>query len=188
MLVMHGLGDSMEGYRVVPDLLQVPDMSYLLVNAPDHYFGGYSWYDYEGNAGPGVERSRGLLFELLDAQRDAGFPSEQTIIFGFSQGCLMTLEVGAKYPHKLAACIGVSGYSHDPEALLSDRSAVANDQRFLLTHGIYDPVVPFDRTKQQVEKFRAAGMQIEFQEYPKDHTIIEPEWRKIREFMVEGAG
>lgn len=188
MLVMHGLGDSMEGYRVVPDLLQVPDMNYLLVNAPDHYFGGYSWYDYEGDARPGIERSGGLLFELLDAQREAGFPTEQTIVFGFSQGCLMTLEVGFRYPHQLAGCIGVSGYSHDPDDLLANRSAVANEQMFLLTHGTLDPVVPFARTKRQVNQFQDAGMQIEFHEYPKEHTIVEPEWRRIREFMIECGG
>lgn len=187
MLVMHGLGDSMEGYREVPRLLQVPDMNYLLVNAPDHYFGGYSWYDYEGDPAPGVERSREMLFEVLDVQREAGFPTEQTMVFGFSQGCLMTLEVGFRYPHKLAGCIGVSGYSNDPVGLLASRSSVAKEQQFLQTHGTMDPVVPFERTQNQVEQFQAAGMQIEFEQYPKAHTIVEPEWRRIREFIVACA-
>ena len=102
MVVLHGLGDSMEGYRFLPDALQLPWLNYLLVNAPDEYYGGYSWYDIYTAPDPGVERSRKALFDLLDAQREAGFPSEQTTVFGFSQGCLMTLEIACRYPHRLA--------------------------------------------------------------------------------------
>ena len=43
-----------------------------------------------------------------DAQREAGFPTEQTILFGFSQGCLMVLEAGLRYPHRFAGVIGIS--------------------------------------------------------------------------------
>src|SRR6185369_9983471 len=89
MVVLHGLGDSMEGYRWLPEMLAFPWLNYLLVNAPDPYYGGFSWYDFASDAGPGIERSRRFLFNLLDAQRAAGFSSEQTIVFGFSQGCLM---------------------------------------------------------------------------------------------------
>ncbi|MGD0615867.1 MAG: serine esterase, partial [Verrucomicrobiota bacterium] len=64
-IMLHGLGDSLEGYRWLPEAMGLPWMNYLLVNAPDEYFGGYSWFDFEGDIVPGVERSRRLLFELL---------------------------------------------------------------------------------------------------------------------------
>lgn len=183
MLVLHGLGDSLEGYRFLPDVLQLPDLNFLLVNAPDHYFGGFSWYDYQGEEKAGVDRSREMLFELLDQQRDQGFSSADTLMFGFSQGCLMTLEVGCRYPHKLAGCVGVSGYSHDPDKLLANLSAVAKEQKFLLTHGTDDPVVPFQRTEQQVERFRTSGLDMAWHAFPKVHTIIEEEIRTIRAFV-----
>src|ERR1043165_8410627 len=86
MIVLHGLGDSMDGYRWLPAALRATWLNHLLVNAPDSYYGGYSGYDYAGDARPGVLRSRRLLFELLDRQCENGFPAEQTILFGFSQG------------------------------------------------------------------------------------------------------
>jgi len=185
MLVLHGLGDSAEGYRMFVEMLGIPGMNYLLVNAPDHYFGGYSWYEYEGDAKPGVERSRKLLAELLDQQREQGFASEHTFMFGFSQGCLMTLETGTKYSHKLAGCVGVSGYSHDPDALLTNLSPVAKEQEFLITHGTHDPVVPFDRTEAQIKRFREAGLQMDWHVFPKVHTIMGEEVTLIREFVTQ---
>jgi len=58
MIMLHGLGDSIEGYRWLPEALNLPWLNYLLVNAPDEYYGGYSWYDFAGNIAPGVARSR----------------------------------------------------------------------------------------------------------------------------------
>ena len=143
MIVLHGLGDSTAGFRWLPATLGLPWMNYLLVNAPDSYYGGYSWYDFTGDMAIGVKRSRGLLFELLDAQRARGFPTESTTLFGFSQGCLMTIEVGARYPHRFAGLVGISGYVSDPEELVEELSPVARQQRLLITHGFEDPIVPF---------------------------------------------
>src|SRR5437660_10984667 len=131
LIMLHGLGDSMEGYRWLPEALDLPWLNYLLVNAPEEYYGGYSWYDFAGDIGPGVARSRKLLFELLDVQRAKGFPTEQTVFGGFSQGCLMALEVGLRYPHRFAGIVGISGHVCEPEKLVEQLSPVANQQHIL---------------------------------------------------------
>lgn len=188
MVVLHGLGDSMDGYRWLPEALRLDALNYLLVNAPDEYYGGWSWYDLPGDAAPGVVRSRKLLFGLLDSLRERGFPTEQTLLFGFSQGCLMTLETGLRYPHRLAGLIGVSGYVHDPERLLREMPPGATQQRVLLTHGTYDPLIPISRTRAQVQLLRGAGLQIEWREFAKEHTIAgEAELAVIRAFAA-GTG
>ncbi len=183
MIVLHGLGDSMAGYAWVPQVMQFPWLNYLLVNAPDPYFGGYSWYDYAGEADTGVRRSIKLLSGLLDAQRQLGYPTEQTILSGFSQGCLMTLESGLRYPHRFAALIGLSGYVLDANTLLREASSVAKAQHVLVTHGRQDPLIPFDRVKRQMEQLRAGGLNLEWHEFDKPHTIIEEEIALLREYI-----
>src|SRR6476646_1148143 len=174
LIALHGLGDSMEGYRDVPHWLQVPWMNYLLVNAPDPYYTGFSWYDFAGDAAPGIQRSRALLTKLLDSLRPR-FPSEQTVILGFSQGCLMTLETGLRYPHKLAALVGISGYVHDAAKLAQELSPVAREQKILWTHGSRDPLIPLDGVREQKAQLQAAGLNIEWREFQKEHTIVPPE-------------
>jgi len=184
MVVMHGLGDSIAGFRWLPRALELPWLNYLLVNAPDRYYQGFSWYDFGGDPEPGIVRSRKLLFELLDEQRRKGFPSEQTMVSGFSQGCLMTWEAGLRYPHRLAGLVGISGYAHDEKRALQELSPVACEQRFLITHGTMDPMVPFDAVKQQVAVLKAAGLNIDWREFDKGHTIAgEEELAVIRDFV-----
>lgn len=187
LIALHGLGDSTAGYRWLPSVLRLPWLNCLLVNAPDSYYGGYSWYDFAGEPEPGIRRSRELLFKLLDTQRKQGFPSEQTTLFGFSQGCLMVWEMGLRYPHRLAGLVGVSGYAHEPQQTVKELSDQALRQRFLITHGTQDPLIPFADARRQVEFLKSAGLRIQWKEFVKPHTIAgEEEIDVIREFIEAG--
>ena len=183
MIVLHGLGDSINGYSWMPSEMQLPWMNYLLVNAPDEYYGGYSWYDIYGEAAPGIDRSRKLLIQLLDQKCSEGFSAENIFMFGFSQGCLMTLEAGLCYPQKLAGLIGISGYIHNLEGLINRAASISKQQKILITHGTYDPLLPFLPVKKQMQKLKELGYSIEWHEFHKEHTIAgEEELKVIRDF------
>jgi len=186
MIMLHGLGDSIEGYRWWPEAMALPWMNYLLVNAPDDYYGGYSWFDIDDQA-PGVLRSRKLLFALLDDLRAKNFPAEQITLGGFSQGCLMTMDVGLRYPHRLAGLVGISGWVFELEKTLQELSPVARSQRVLMTHGTNDPMVPIERVRPQIPQLKAAGLNVDWREFPKVHTIHgEIEMVVIRDFVRAG--
>jgi phospholipase/carboxylesterase len=184
MVVLHGLGDSMEGYRWLPETLGLSWLNYLLVNAPDPYFGGHSWYDFSGDPDQGVRRSRALLTELLDHWHDRGYAPNRTLLFGFSQGCLMTLDVGLRYPPGLAGLVGISGYVHRPDELMSELAPGARQLPILITHGTLDPLIPFQPVRAQFADLRARGLRIEWHAFVKAHTIEgESELKRIRDFV-----
>ena len=186
-VVLHGLGDSIEGWRWLPGALDLPDMNYLLVNAPDEYYGGYSWFDYPGDIAPGIHRSRKLLFELLDDLRAKNFSADQITLGGFSKGSLMSIETGLRYPHRLAGIVGISGWVFEIEKLIRDLTPVAKSQRLLLTHGHFDPLLSFAEAKNQAQRLKAAGLNVTWCEYPKEHTIHgTEEIGAIREFVRAG--
>jgi len=187
MVMLHGLGDSIEGYRWLPEALNLPWLNYLLVNAPDDYYGGYAWFDLN-NILPGVQRSRTLLFELLDDLPARGFPAEQTTLGGFSQGCLMAVDVGLRYPHQLAGIVGISGWVHEPDKLLAELPPVARQQRLLMTHGTGDPLIPIAQVRPQIPLLKAAGLNVEWREFAKPHTMIEEEITVVRDFVSAGYG
>jgi phospholipase/carboxylesterase len=187
MVMLHGLGDSIEGYRWLPDAMNLPWLNYLLVNAPDDYYGGYSWFDLNDIV-PGVQRSRKLLFELFDDLRARGFPAEQITFGGFSQGSLMAVEVGLRYPHRFAGVVGISGWVCELEKLLQELSPVVREQRLLITHGTGDPLVPIDPVRRQIPLLKAAGINVVWREFEKVHTIAEDEIAVIRDFVRAGYG
>src|SRR5688572_18097776 len=66
LVVFHGLGDSLNGFTWMPSAFGIGELSYLLVNAPDDYYGGFSWFDFPSDPLPGIYRSRKLIAGLLD--------------------------------------------------------------------------------------------------------------------------
>jgi len=186
LLVMHGLGDSLEGYKFLPELMRIQGLNYLLVNAPDSYFTGFSWFDiYGGDMKHGITRSRDLLFRTLEDLETCGWDSKHVGVFGFSQGCLMALDIACRYPKTLGAVVGVSGFVGGLNEYPEKLSPVAGTQKIMITHGTADPMLPLTETQAQIAALKGMGLQIEWKVYEKEHTI-DPykEVGHIREFLV----
>ena len=189
MVVLHGLGDSMEGFFWLPSLMALPNLNYLLVNAPDPYTIGFAWFDID-NPAPGVLRSRRVMQALFAELAAQGWESRDVFLFGFSQGCLISLDFALRHDQPLAGIVGVSGYIHEVESYAGKTSAgeihpAAREQSWLVTHGLYDELLPIARTRGQMEQIRAAGVPIEWEEYPKGHTIDpEKEMDRIRNWVA----
>jgi phospholipase/carboxylesterase len=184
VIVLHGLGDTHHGWRWFPDELGLRQVAYLLVDAPDDYYAGFAWYDFYGDQGAGIRRSRLLLHQLLDECRERGFASERTVMVGFSQGCVMALEAGLRYPHRLAGLVGISGYVYEQERLVNDLGPSAHEVPVLLTHGTRDPLLNVGVTRAQASRLKEAGLKVHWHEYLKEHTVeMTREIPVIREFI-----
>ena len=184
IIVLHGRGDSMEGFTWMPSTLALP-ANYLFVNAPDPYYTGYSWYDLAPNQAPGIVRSRKLLDQLFAELKTHGIKFAHTVLFGFSQGCLMTLEWGLRSQYRLAGYIGISGFCFDPEKLFDELGPHAKQTPILVTHGYHDEVLPFSHTESQISWLKQKGLNINWKAYEKSHTIDpKQEIEDLREFFL----
>ncbi len=171
MVVLHGRGDSPEGFESFRDELAIPGLSALLLQAPDPYYTGFSWYELPPDQLPGVERSRGLLEKAFAEIFTAGYVPERTFLMGFSQGCLMTLEFGARFNTRLAGYLGISGYCLDEKKLITDSRPETRTAPWFVTHGDQDDVLPVARTRAQMQALAQAGFRLDYREYRKGHTI-----------------
>jgi phospholipase/carboxylesterase len=77
----------------------------------------------------------------------------------------------------------MSGYVLDAATLLREASPAAKQQRVLVTHGRQDPLIPCEKVRVQMEQLRAGGIQVEWREFDKPHTIIDEEIDVIRDFI-----
>jgi len=185
MIVLHGRGDSSEGFTILPDLLNIDEMNYLLLDAPFEYFTGLSWYQLPPNQLPGIKHSSQLLSESLDMLFEEEFDVQESFLFGFSQGALLTFEFGARYHQKLAGYIAISGYIYDAETLLQEMNSDLQDASWLCTHGTYDEVLPYEISKKQVEQLQEGGLNVAFHTYEKEHSLDRDEIAMISAWIKE---
>ena len=185
MIILHGRGDSSRGFTFLPPYLNIDEMNYLLLDAPYFYYGGFSWYDLPPNQLEGIVYSSALLADIFDTLFEEEFNVDESFLFGFSQGALLTFEFGARYEKVLAGYIAVSGYIYDAHNLLQEMNPNVNSTNWLCTHGTDDDILPFNTSKLQVEILQSAGFDIDFQSYQKDHTIVEDELKMIVEWVKD---
>jgi phospholipase/carboxylesterase len=183
MVILHGRGDSSRGFTFLPSYINMDDMNYLLLDAPYFYYGGFSWYDLPPNQLEGIAYSSAILADILDTLFEEEFNVDESFLFGFSQGALLTFEFGARYEKVLAGYIAISGYIYDPKNLLKEMNPNVNSSNWLCTHGTYDDVLPFETTSSQIEHLQNSGFDITFKSYPKEHSVAEDELKMIAEWI-----
>jgi len=54
---------------------------------------------------------------------------------------------------------------------------------WLCTHGVYDDILYYNTSKEQVELLQNGGFDIEFKSYEKDHSIDRDELEMISKWM-----
>ena len=185
MIVLHGRGDSIRPFKSFDDEMKIPEMNYLLLNAPRKFLDGFSWYGEPPYQKGGVLKIRSMIFDLLNDLEQQGWKSENIFLFGFSQGCLISADIGLHYPKKLGGVVGISGYFHFFPRWKKELSPQASRTPWLFTHGHKDDVLPLEETKFGVEKLKEAGLRVKWVEMDKDHVLKDEEYPVIRKWIRE---
>jgi phospholipase/carboxylesterase len=189
-LMLHGLGDTRNGWKEVAPLIAPPGAGWIFVQAPDSHGPGWSWFNIDwSTANPdvaGVARSRGQLIALLEhLEKTQGIRTEDLRLVGFSQGCLMAMELALTYDRLFAGVAGISGWIGGLDRFPAGLSPVARQQRILMTHGRWDDVLPIAATRPQVAKLKTMGLHLDWREYDKDHGLDpEHEVEDLRTFLT----
>lgn len=177
-LVLHGLGDSLHGWKDAAGVFQLDELGWTFPNAPIPYYGGFSWFSIDLGAGqPRVDlgefaASRQLLDELIaHLLAKLGIPAERLFLAGFSQGCAVVVDHALRSARTYAGIVGISGFLPTLADYPAAFSPAAKDQQILLTHGRWDDVIPMEWARSQAEGLKALGIAADWREYDKPHSL-----------------
>jgi phospholipase/carboxylesterase len=167
VVFLHGYGANGADLLGLADPLgeHLPDTLFIAPDAPEHCAGspmGYQWFPIPWIDGSSEEESRrGMLSAVddlnafLDAVMvDEDVLPEQVVLFGFSQGTMMSLHVAPRRDDPVAGVVAFSGRLLEPD-LLEDE--VTSRMPILLVHGDQDDVVPVQALPEAAEALQSAG-------------------------------
>lgn len=184
VLMLHGRGADMHDLADLADLLAEPGTCrFVFANAPrpfEPYPGmayGWTWFDGWPPELASVKASRELLLQFI-GEVTQRYPTSKRIMAGFSQGAMMSLDVGLRTD--AAGIIAMSGGLYEPD--LPDLAA-KKGLPVLIAHGIYDDVVPVAYARRARHVLEEAGLDVEYHEYPMQHNVAQEEVAVVREFI-----
>ena len=167
VVFLHGYGANGADLLGLADPLaeHLPDTLFVAPDAPEAipgFPGGYQWFPIpwiDGSSEEEAERGLMAASEDLNAFLDALMVDEdvlpeQVVLFGFSQGTMMSLHVAPRREDPVAGIVAFSGRLLNPEVLADE---VVSRPPILLVHGDQDDVVPPQSLPQAAEALQEAG-------------------------------
>jgi len=152
VVFVHGYGANGADLLGLADPLgeHLPDTIFVSPDAPESIPSmpfGYQWFPIpwidgssEEDAAAGLRAAAADMNAYLDALMvDHDLLPEQVLLFGFSQGTMMSLHVAPRREDPIAGIVAFSGRLLEPE-LLADETQ--SRMPVLLVHGDQDDVVP----------------------------------------------
>lgn len=200
---LHGLGaDGHDFEPAVPHILWpgAPAMRFIFPHAPQRAVtinGGMpmrAWYDirsigFDRNQdAPGIEQSCNQVAALVEREQRRGIAPHRVVLAGFSQGGAIALQLGMRYPHRLAGIIALSTYLLDTQNSPANSHPVNQGLPVFLAHGSMDPVVPFAMGESAAKILRNWGYAVEWQTYPIMHTVSMDEIAHITAWLRQRFG
>lgn len=175
IIFLHGYGsngDDLISLSQYWDKL-LPGTAFVSPNAPEAIpgmGGAYQWFPLSTMDPVAVAKSAKAAGPVLNAFITAemarnNIGPERTVLVGFSQGTMMALEVGVKWPTAFAGIIGFSG-------ALVGFEAASSKPPVLLVHGDQDDRVPHAASVGAVATLNAAGLDARLHTSPRlAHSI-----------------
>lgn len=188
LVVLHGRGADMHDLAdLAPYIDPGGKYRFLFPNAPrgfepmPGYSFGKSWFDGWPPEGDSLQQSREILMRFIDdAQQRFGNDDSTTLLAGFSQGGLMSLDAGFRRPSRLAAIVVMSGALHESD--MPD-FASRKDQKLLIVHGTADEVIPIVAPRRARMVLRNAGLEPEYHEFLMGHHTSAESMEVVRNFI-----
>ncbi|MEM9778285.1 MAG: prolyl oligopeptidase family serine peptidase [Pseudomonadota bacterium] len=145
------------------------DTAFFAPNAPERSSlnpMGYQWFPIprmdgstEAQAVAGMQASAAVLNGWLDGLiAESGVGAARTVLVGFSQGTMISLEVAPRRAEAFAGVVGFSGRLVTPERLAGE---VVSRPPILLIHGDMDDVVPPSSLPEAADALVEAGFSVQ---------------------------
>lgn len=166
VVALHGLGDTPGNFL---HLLRGSDLrAHVYALRAIHPYGdGFDWYDARVT-GDQAALSRGMnvAVDRVAAwiRTHAGDPRNQgtPVVFGFSQGGMLSFALATQHPDLLRAAVPVSGLL--PKALWPGQAPSRNIP-ILALHGTEDRVIPIEPARDLVVHLKALGFDASLTEF-----------------------
>lgn len=192
LLLLHGIGSNEHDlFSLAPYL----DGRFFVVSVRAPVImgqGAYGWFNIEftpqgiradvAEAGRSLQALSGFMDELV-----AAYPVDKQCVYlmGFSQGAMMGLSATLAQPEKVAGLVAMSGRLPAQAFEGRPESQKFGNLPILITHGIYDPVLPVEHGREIRRSLEALPVQLTYREYPMGHEVSPESLRDISTWLTE---
>jgi phospholipase/carboxylesterase len=198
---LHGLGADGNDFAPIVPALKLPGAAirFVFPHAPAQPVtinGGMrmrAWYDITDGAirredESGVRASQTLIEALIAREKERGTAANRLVLAGFSQGGAIALQTGLRHSERVAGIMALSTYLPIADKFAAEASKANRDAPIFMAHGSHDPIIPLARAEQSRGLLQSLGYNVEWREYPMQHSVCPEEVSDISAWLGKVLG
>ena len=198
---LHGLGADGNDFAPIVPALKLPRAAirFIFPHAPVQPVtinGGMrmrAWYDITDGAirredESGVRASQTLIEALIAREKERGTAANRLVLAGFSQGGAIALQTGLRHSERVAGIMALSTYLPIADKFAAEASKANRDAPIFMAHGSHDPIIPLARAEQSRGLLQSLGYNVEWREYPMQHSVCPEEVSDIGAWLGKVLG
>ena len=198
ILWLHGLGaDGHDFAPIVPEL-NLPKslpLRFIFPHAPLRPVtinNGYvmrAWFDVYGVSldmeidEEGIARSVTLVNQWIEDEINRGIPANKIVLAGFSQGAVIALHAGLRYPKRLGGILALSGALPAAEKVFAEKSQANATVPIFIAHGSEDTVIPMLLGQASAQILEKQGYPTTWRSYKMPHSVCNEEIQDIAQWL-----
>lgn len=196
---LHGLGADGHDFEDIIPSLSLPEnlkIKFIFPHAPvmpvtiNNGASMRAWFDIrlmDLDRIPdvaGIQSSAASMRILVEKEISEGILPSRILLAGFSQGGVIAIELGLRFPQRLGGIIALSTYSPTTGELSSEGSEANKDLPIFWGHGVEDQVVPLSLAREVRDSLVKQNYAVDFHEYANlPHSVYMPEIKDIADFL-----
>ena len=168
VILCHGYGGDGKDISILASYWKahMPDTLFVCPDAPEKCAAsptGFQWFDLMDQTREQI-LSKSLVAEMKlnklidEVKKKNDLSSNEIVIGGFSQGCMLSLQTGIKRKDKINSIVGYSGRIIDTKHLEKN---IISRPNIILMHGDDDQIVPIDSLLEAKDFFSKNNYEIE---------------------------
>ncbi|HIG79966.1 MAG TPA: carboxylesterase [Cycloclasticus sp.] len=197
---LHGLGASGNDFAPIAPELGIQDelgIRFVFPHAPNMPVtinGGAmmpAWYDIsEMNLmkradGAGIIQSSAIITDMINDEIAMGIEPSKIVIAGFSQGGVIAIDAGIRFPSTLAGIMALSTYIPMRDTLPGAKQSGNGSIPIFYGHGDFDSVIPIEQAESSRRFLEDNDYTVNWQAYPMEHSVCPKEIGHIKTWLTD---
>lgn len=195
---LHGLGADGHDFEAIVPELHLPEDSSIRFIFPHAPYRSITindgeefraWYDFiphsETEGSDDINESARQIEQFIEREEERGIASENILLAGFSQGGVIALHTGIRFPRRLAGILAISTYLFDLRGTEQEMTDANLAIPIMMAHGTMDPMIPVMRAATSRENLIRLGYDVRWYDYPMGHQVCLEEVEEFARFFAE---